>query len=323
MTFGTAIFLWAALAGLVPIVLHMINRQNAPVVYFSTLRFLRLSVQRTRRRKRVHDLLLLLLRVAALVLIAVALARPALRWLHRWVGGESSTAVVLIVDNSSSLATRDQNGPRWDRVSSATLQILDQLQDGDQVALLVTNGPSPPSARGLLRNHEVVRQAFRGCQPSFERADLVGTLVEARRLLRTAPAQNREIYVVTDMQACCWNDLQRLASDTQGGAEDSPIVVVDTRGPRLPNAALGSIVAQATAPVAGVPLRVTVGVQGDAEVSEERHVSVYIDGQKHDTSPTLRIEPVQVVPHTFDIALGGKRLHRGQLQLEGDDACSA
>ncbi len=328
MTFGMAAFLWAALAGLIPVVLHMIHRQRAPVVPFSTLRFLRISVQRTRRRKRLHDLLLLALRVAALVLIALALAQPAVRWLHRWLTGLSSMALVVIVDNSGSLATRDENGPRWERVMSATQQILDELQEGDQVALLVTNGRVPLADRGLMQNHELVRQAIRACRPSFERADLVAALATARRLLQAAPAPAREIYIVTDMQACCWADLPRRdaagAEDGQRDPElDIPIVIVDVRGPRLPNTALTDIAAEATAPVAGVPLRVAVGVQGDAEVADERHVSVHVDGQKRDTSPTLRLEPAQSVQQVFHVALSGQKLHRGYVQLEGADACPA
>ena len=55
----------------IPIVLHMINRQKAKELPFSTLRFLKISVQRTRRRKRIHDVLLMAIRAAVLVWSAV------------------------------------------------------------------------------------------------------------------------------------------------------------------------------------------------------------------------------------------------------------
>ena len=59
MTFAVPLFLLAALAGTIPVLLHLIHRQKAREVRFSTLRFLRLSVQRTRRRKYVDDLALM------------------------------------------------------------------------------------------------------------------------------------------------------------------------------------------------------------------------------------------------------------------------
>lgn len=99
MTFAAPLFLIAALAGIIPIVLHLISSRRAPDVKFSTLRFLRVSVQRTRRRKRVHDLLLMLVRIAALVLIAVGLAKPALTSLNSLLGGKATSAVAIVLDN--------------------------------------------------------------------------------------------------------------------------------------------------------------------------------------------------------------------------------
>ena len=78
MSFAVPLFLLATVAGAIPVVLHLIHRQKAREVPFPTLRFLRLSVERTRRRKYVDDLALLLVRVAILVLVAVGLARPIL-----------------------------------------------------------------------------------------------------------------------------------------------------------------------------------------------------------------------------------------------------
>ena len=39
MTFAAPLFLLAALAGLIPVLVHLIHRQKARVVHFSTLRF--------------------------------------------------------------------------------------------------------------------------------------------------------------------------------------------------------------------------------------------------------------------------------------------
>ena len=49
MTFAAPLFLIAAAAGIIPVILHMINRQKAKDMPFSTLRFLRISAEKTRR----------------------------------------------------------------------------------------------------------------------------------------------------------------------------------------------------------------------------------------------------------------------------------
>ena len=61
--FGLSFLFSAALwllpiAGL-PILLHLLFRRKSPVVMFSTLRFVKSSIQRTAARKRVHRWLLL------------------------------------------------------------------------------------------------------------------------------------------------------------------------------------------------------------------------------------------------------------------------
>src|SRR4051794_9477098 len=104
MTFAAPLFLLAALAGIIPVVLHMIHRRKAREVRFSTLRFLRPSVQHTRRRKYIDDLALLAVRVAVLLLIALGLSRPAVTRLKTLWGGGRATAVAIILDNSASMA---------------------------------------------------------------------------------------------------------------------------------------------------------------------------------------------------------------------------
>ena len=65
-------FLIGSAAIAVPIVLHLMRRETAPLFQFSAVRFLqRVPVEQARRR-RLRELLLLALRVAALLLLAVA-----------------------------------------------------------------------------------------------------------------------------------------------------------------------------------------------------------------------------------------------------------
>ena len=135
MTFAAPLFLLAALAAAIPVVLHMINRQKAKELPFPTLRFLRISVQKTRRRKRIHDVLLMLLRAAVLLLIAAGLARPTVTSLGR-SGAAHQAAAVIVLDNSASMGIDRRRPPRFETAAAAAAQILDELADGDQVALL-------------------------------------------------------------------------------------------------------------------------------------------------------------------------------------------
>ena len=79
MSFLTPFFLLGALAIAGPIVFHLIRRTPRGEVPFSSLMFLTPTPPRLTRRSRLDNVLLLLLRAAALGLLALAFARPFLR----------------------------------------------------------------------------------------------------------------------------------------------------------------------------------------------------------------------------------------------------
>ncbi len=67
------------LAALVPVMLHLLSRVRAPVVLFPTLRFLKITAQKTARRRQVQQYFLLLVRVIVFAMVALAVATPLIR----------------------------------------------------------------------------------------------------------------------------------------------------------------------------------------------------------------------------------------------------
>lgn len=324
MTFATPLFLLAALAAAIPIALHMINRQKAKELPFSTLRFLKISVQKTRRRKRIHDVLLMMVRASVLLLIAAGLARPAVTSLGSLWGGAQS-AVVIILDNSASMGLIDQDRVRFDTANAAASQILDQLTDGDQVALLVTCGPVFADSDKLDRTQDTVRQVLAQCRVSYERANLGLKIQQARELLEKSEAPSKQIYILCDMQKLSWEGGGRRA---EGGEDSSsalhlppspPIVVVDCNRSPKPNCAVQGINVEAAVPVAGLPVKATVTVLNASTVSMQPRVELWIDGEKEASSPELNIPSEERAKHEFLFKFKRGGLHRGEVRLAGED----
>ena len=71
-------FLAAAAAVSIPILIHLLLRPRARQVSIGTLRFLRLAIKETRRRRKIRRWLLLAMRTAAVLLLALLFARPYL-----------------------------------------------------------------------------------------------------------------------------------------------------------------------------------------------------------------------------------------------------
>ncbi|HID77568.1 MAG TPA: VWA domain-containing protein [Planctomycetaceae bacterium] len=327
MTFGVPLFLIAALAAAIPVVLHMVHHRRAKELPFSTLRFLQISVEKTRRRRRVEDLLLMLLRMAVFALIAVGLARPALTNLGALWGRGDQTAVAVILDNSASMGAVDEGQVRFETARAAAGQIMDELRDGDQVALLVPCGPQARQEGQLTASHDRVLQRLAEVDVSYERADLAAQLERARQLLARSDAPNKQIYVISDMQQLCWEGLAELkpparqgeTADKEQEIQKIPIIFADCHRAPKPNVAVREVQIEAAVPVAGLPTQATVELFNSSLVDQERHVELYIDGARRATSPAVAIPAGQSRRCQLSFAFQRGGLHRGEVRLVGDD----
>ncbi len=105
MTFLQAIFLLGTLAVAGPIAAHLLARPRFRKVPFTMLRFLRSGEIETQSRRRIRNLLVLLIRCATVILIAVFFAGPERILAQRNV--QTLPVVIIGVDDSLSMAYGD------------------------------------------------------------------------------------------------------------------------------------------------------------------------------------------------------------------------
>ena len=122
--FLSPVFLLGALSVAVPIVLHLFRRRNDPVVPFSALRFLQAAPIEQARRRRLQDLLLLALRVAALLLLALGFAR---HYLQTPADASGVGVRVIALDTSKSMLATDVAPNRLARAKLAIQDLLTEL----------------------------------------------------------------------------------------------------------------------------------------------------------------------------------------------------
>ena len=65
------VLLWALLLAAVPIVIHLLNRRRFETVSWAAMEYLLAAMKRNRRRLRMEQWLVLLLRALAVVLLAL------------------------------------------------------------------------------------------------------------------------------------------------------------------------------------------------------------------------------------------------------------
>lgn len=186
----------------VPIAIHLLNRYRYRQVEWGAMELLRRAVVIRSRRVRLEDVLLLCLRCLAILLLALALARPTLT--TAVVPGQADVGAVVAVDASFSMGHRPGAHSRFDRAASRVRDVLGSLRPGSP-ATLVLMGERP---RVLLRNvgydPDRFEETLKGAAPLPERLHLEPCLDELGHLVEELEAPARECYLVSDAQATTW-----------------------------------------------------------------------------------------------------------------------
>ena len=342
-----------------PIILHMVMRRNPVPHDFPALRFLQQRAVANRRRLQLNHLLLLMLRMAALVLLAISLARPVLRGAGWLPGAEAPVAAALVFDTAPRMVLRQGNETRLERAVSLARVLLDKLPPGSDVALLDTAGT--PAA--FLPTPAAVQMRLDRLAAETPVATLTDAIAEAKRLLQTADREHRELYVFTDCSRGGWEGSPRrqrraepgegdvgddaAAGESVGGdAGSEPVATVAAADPveqgRLPgepsvlfvdvgaeaprNFAIEQIELSADRVAAGTSLVVAATVSS-TEDGGSRPVAIEVLGE--DGRYVRRgIKPVEVPvgrPATIAFELGGLRpgVRQGRIVLDGTDDLAA
>jgi hypothetical protein len=216
LTFLHPAFLLGTLATAVPIVIHLIYRRRALVHRFPALRFLLLADKRTARKFHLHQWLLLLLRVLAILLLALILARP------RLIGETAhaaavlpAQAIIIMVDNSLSMQYRDGQESRLQRAKALAERFLPGLRQQDSVAILpLLDSASAPDDAAFFTNDVVtLRAQIAAIEARHAAVDMTEAFQRAFTLLQHTSAARRRIVLLADFTVHGWEDfhLSRFA----------------------------------------------------------------------------------------------------------------
>ncbi|MCY4554697.1 MAG: BatA domain-containing protein [Candidatus Poribacteria bacterium] len=229
MAFLNPFFLFGLLAAGIPLIIHLWNRRRVVTVDFSSLMFLMAAHRENARRFQLRQLLILLLRMAIVALIALALARPFLTLGLPVASVRAKTDIVIVLDNSYSMAYQDVDGIRFDKAKSLAIDILDTLRHGDSAALILMSDIPNPIFRQLTPDLESVAAAINAATVSYRATNVQPSLELAHEILAESAQLNKELYLISDFTRNGWENVgARLPrSYNRSGARVSLIPVAE------------------------------------------------------------------------------------------------
>src|SRR6478752_6117816 len=154
----------AALVGL-PIVLHLIMKQEPKRLPFPAFRFLQQRLRTNQRKLRLRHFILLALRMLLIALFALTLYQPSvLSTGIISITGDQPLAVVVVIDTSPSMGYADAEGKtRLEEACRRAQELINPLPDGSRVAIVETGEPGgdwlPSVAAARDRLNDIAKRA--------------------------------------------------------------------------------------------------------------------------------------------------------------------
>ena len=231
MSFLNPWLLLAALGISLPILAHLLNRYQVQHTDWAAMRFLDRSVRVRSRQLKLRDLLLLILRCLALLLLVFALSRPVWEKSSSWMPGERRAGVVIAIDSSFSMGHGFEGQSRFAEALKRVDVISKKMAPGDPITLVLLGGDQ----RVLLRNmaFDPIRfdEALADLKPGAGKLDLANEPKRIAGLVADMEAPNKEVYLITDAQTTDWKQPSAQLRDSLVAlGQQAKVVVVPVRG---------------------------------------------------------------------------------------------
>jgi len=139
MTFLNAILLGGVIAGAIPVIIHIINRNRFRRIRWGAMHLIEQILRRRRRRLKIEQILLLLVRIAIPVLLALCMARPVLTGIEA-LRGRAKTSLLILLDNSYSMNAFSAAGSHFTQAKTQINTIVNALPRGSEVTVAWMSG---------------------------------------------------------------------------------------------------------------------------------------------------------------------------------------
>lgn len=212
---GSAWMLGWLAAAAIPLALHLLHRRRQQELPWAAIDLLMQAIQQNSRTLRIEGWLLLLLRTLALILFALAIARPFLR------GNPAAEAAlaqpprlwIIVIDTSYSMQASPGRSSLFQQAQQAAMELVSRSQPGDAFTLVELAEPSRALIGQPSFDADQVTAEIKRLRCSDSGGDLGSCLAVIQHALedaRSAITRSTEVEIVffSDMGRDTWRSVQ-------------------------------------------------------------------------------------------------------------------
>lgn len=233
MAFLAPLFLAGLVALAVPILVHLTHKERKDVVVFPSLMFLSRIPYQAVRRQRIRNWLLFAMRCLALILLALAFARP---FLTRPVSaapvrGLGARELVILLDRSYSMSY----GDRWTRAVDAAKRAVAGMGASDRASLVLFDATAT-AATEPTADRAVLNVAIDGARAGAGVTRYEPAFKLAQRILVDSKLPRKEVMLISDFQRVGWD-----GRDSPSLPSGTTVNKVDLSEPKTSNVAVTGV----------------------------------------------------------------------------------
>ena len=188
-------FLWALLALAVPIIIHLFYFRRFKKVYFTNVKFLKEVKEETSARRKLRNLLVLLMRLLAIAGLVFAFAQPFIPQDTEVKKGEK--AVSVFIDNSFSMNALSEDVPLIEKAKQRAREIVSAYSVEDRFQIL-TNDFEGRHQR--LVSKEDALSLIDEVKTSPAVKEISKVMTRQLQAVNTGKIENKTAYVISDFQ---------------------------------------------------------------------------------------------------------------------------
>jgi hypothetical protein len=199
MSFLNIALLGGVVALAIPIIIHLFHKSRFQIVRWGAMHLLETVIRTNQRRIRMEQIILLIIRAAIPAILALCMARPVWKGLHKLVGDTRSSTIILL-DNSYSMAASRAGTSNFSIAQDEAARLLNELPHGSDAQIVLMGEGGAPLLDEPTYDIARLTQALKQVPADYGTATLAAGLDFTANVFGQMHEPSRNLVVMTDFQ---------------------------------------------------------------------------------------------------------------------------
>ena len=199
MNFLNIALLGGALALLIPIIIHLFHKSRFQIVKWGAMHLLEAVIRTNQRRVKIEQIILLIVRAAIPLILALCMARPVWTGVRKLMG-ETRTSTIVLLDNSYSMAASRAGTSNFALAKDEASRLLNELPRGSDAQVVLMGEGGAPLLDEPTYDLARLTQSLKQIEASYGTATVPAALDFATNVFGQMHESSRNLVVMTDFQ---------------------------------------------------------------------------------------------------------------------------